>query len=114
MRKKSKQLTYNLIEILHSANVHISKTDLSTYSTRPNVTYIVSQNNVRKFDMSIEPKKFGISHYAVTTENGDKFSCYARPNAVFFHRSVANSMLEIYRTLKLRHLIQKTQTNVKK
>lgn len=98
------------MQVLQSPDIYISFSDLSKYATKPEGSYFVYQGTTRKCEMNIEPKRFGISAYTIIMENGDKFSCHARPNAVFLHRPVADDILEIYRTIKLRHLIQ--QSNV--
>ncbi len=97
--------------ILLSPDVDIIFTDLRNYSCTPHVAYFVFQADNRKFEMNIEQKKFGISTYTIVMDNGNKFSCNARPHAVFFQRPVAADILEIYRTIKLRHLIQQFNTN---
>lgn len=112
MSKKSKKINAELMQILMSSDVQIIFTNLSEYATRPNMSYFVFQGTDRKFEMNIEPKRFGISNYTIIKDNRDKFSCRARPNAVFLRRPVADDILEIYRTIKLRHLIQ--QVNTKK
>lgn len=109
MSRKSKRIKSELIQILQSPDIHIRYTDLSQYATKPDACYFVDHGITCKFEMNIEPKRFGISAYTIIMENGDKFSCLARPNAVFFHRPVADDILEVYRTLKLRYLIQNSQ-----
>lgn len=111
MSKKSKKINAELMQILMSSDVQIIFTNLSEYATKPSMSYFVFQGTDRKFEMNIEPKRFGISNYTIIKDNGDKFSCRARPNAVFLRRPVADDILEIYRTIKLRHLIQQVNTN---
>ena len=111
MSKQSRKIKSESMQILLSSHVEITFTDFSKYARHPSFAYFVYQNNRRKFEMDIEPKKFGIVNYTIIMDNGDKISCYARPNAVFFHRPGADDILEIYRTIKLRHLIQNFNKN---
>lgn len=113
MSKKSKKINQELMPILLSPDVNITFTDLSNYSGKTTVAYFVFQAANRKFEMNIEQKKFGISTYTIVMDNGDKFSCKARPDAVFFQRPVAIDILEIYRAIKLRHLMQQFNHNSK-
>ena len=111
MSKTSKQFKNECLDILQSANVTITKSQDTEYYFVLRTVYNVSQDNIHKFEMNIVPGKFGISRYTITKANGEKFSCHARPDAVFFHRPVADDILEVYQAIKLRHLIQ--QSNIK-
>lgn len=110
MSKKSNRLKTELIQILHSPDVYITKQNFEQYSQgSPFVSYFVYQQGInRKFEINIEPKKFGISYYSVVTDNGDKLSCYARPHAIL-HRPVVNDVLEMYNKLNLHYLIQQSK-----
>ena len=110
MSKTSKQFKNECMDILQSANVTITKSQDTEYYFVLRTVYNVSQDNIHKFEMNIVPGKFGISRYTIIKANGEKFSCHARPDAVFFQRPVADDILEVYRAIKLRHLIQ--QSNV--
>lgn len=111
MSKKSKQVKNECMDILQSANITIKKSQNTEYYFVLRTVYNISQNNINihKFEMNIEPGHMGMFRYTIIKDNGGKFSCLARPNAVFFHRPVADDILEVYRTLKLRHLIQNSQ-----
>ena len=111
MSKKSKQVKNECMDILQSANITITESQNTEYYFVLRTVYNISQNNIHKFEMNIEPGHMWMFRYTIIKDNGDKFSCHARPNAVFFHRPVADDILEIYRTIKLRHLIQ--QSNIK-
>ncbi len=110
MSKLSKQFKNECIDILQSADVTITQSQETEYYFVLRTVYNVSQDNMHKFEMNIVPGRFGISHYTITKPNGQKFSCRARPDAILFHRPRADDMLEIFRALCLRHLIQENNT----
>lgn len=113
MSKKSRKINTELMKTLLAPDIEITFSNLSEYATKPSVSYFVFQGIDCKFEMNIEPKRFGIANYTIIRDNGDKFSCRARANAVFLRRPVADDILEIYRTIKLRHLIQQFKTKRK-
>lgn len=113
MSRKSKQIKTELLNLLQTPNVIVSCMRPVVYNKNANTLYVVSvahEKDSFKFDMNIKTKNFGMARYTVTKSNGDKLSCCARTNAVFFQRPVARDMLEIYRALRLRHLIQKSRS----
>lgn len=110
MSKKSNQLKTELVQILQSPDVYITKQNFEQYNQgSPFISYFVYQRGItRKFELNIEPKKFGISYYTVVKDTGDKLSCYARPHTAL-HRPIAKDVLEIYNKLNLRYLIQQSK-----
>lgn len=109
MSKKSIKIKNDCMKVLQSANVVITCSRDTEYYFVLRMVYYVSQDNVHKFEMDIEPRNFGMSRYTITMADGQKFSCLARPDAVFFHRPVADNALEVFREVRLRYLIQNTQ-----
>lgn len=110
MSKASTKIKNDCIKILQSADANIVHSEYTEYYFVLRTIYDVSQGSVHKFTMTIEPARFGMSRYTITKANNEQFSCYARPDAIFFHRPVADDVLEIFRALKLRYLIQKSQS----
>ena len=114
MSEKSTQIKDYCKNVLHSANVLITPSQETEYYFVLRTVYSVSQDNMHKFTMDIKHGRMGTCLYTITMDNGEKFSCRARPDAVFFHRPVADDVLEVERAIKLRHLIQKTSPNLKR